>query len=129
MNYSKVNRSAQFSFDSIAGAAADSEPTGWEVFWRKQTWSFVASGDQTILEFFSLDNPATQSGATIDNIVVLDGGLADIDGDVNSDRKVDAADLNILALNWQQAVTMGAAVTEPVTFRANEPESLRAVRG
>ena len=57
MNYSKVNRSAQFSFDSIAGAAADSEPTGWEVFWRKQTWSFVASGDQTILEFLALTTP------------------------------------------------------------------------
>ena len=33
--------------------------------------------------------------------------IPDVDGDANGDGKVDAADLNILALSWQRSVTTG----------------------
>ena len=62
----------------------------------------MLSGDSpiwsTIVEVFNdLDSEATNEPAH----------LEDLPGDVNGDGQIDAVDLNVLALSWQQAVTNG----------------------
>jgi choice-of-anchor C domain-containing protein len=62
LRVSAAGQSADFSFDTTGHTLAD-------LGWVTRSWSFVATGPATTLEFFSLDAPEV-FGPTLDNVSV-----------------------------------------------------------
>jgi hypothetical protein len=96
----------EFSFDR-SGIDIDPQSTPpLDPHWATQEWGFTALDDSTTLEFISTTprfSPVTPQdfGPTLDNVAAF--LFADpIPGDAFGDRRVDASDLYILALNWHQ---------------------------
>lgn len=64
MGVSAAGSSTEFSFD-IAGKSIT------DMGWQTKTWTFVATGQTTTLEFYSLMSPTSWFGPAIDNVSVV----------------------------------------------------------
>ncbi|MCH9021749.1 MAG: DUF642 domain-containing protein, partial [Planctomycetes bacterium] len=97
---------AEFVFDATEGVGVGPAPEPndpWPVHWRKESWSFTATCATTTLEFFSMDdNPPSQYGVAIDNVVVLASGSVplNIPADFNGDNIVNYLDFTLLMENY-----------------------------
>jgi choice-of-anchor C domain-containing protein len=90
-----AGQSVEFSFD-VTGH--DYSNMGWET----KTWTFIANGPETTIEFFSLDIVCEYAGPALDNVLVAasDGGLAKMfkRGDSSADGSLNLSDA-VLTLN------------------------------
>ena len=120
MQISAAGQSTEVNFDSSHDVGSPPEPgQAWEVHWRDQQWSFVADSNLTTLRFESIDDPNTEFGIAIDNVLVLDGGPAYGPADLNFDQTCSVQDVDIFTdwwldgtCNWENCFCGGADINQ-----------------
>ncbi|NIS16705.1 MAG: DUF642 domain-containing protein [candidate division Zixibacteria bacterium] len=75
LNVSVAGDFAEFSFDSTNQVGPDpGQGNPWQVYWQKKTWRFIAKDVNATLVFAS-DDPNTEYGVAIDNVIIHDAGI------------------------------------------------------